>query len=105
MKKILLRSIFALVLLATVGYGVNKNMNSDGNLSDLALSNIEALAQGGETGEGGTLPDLIITCSATLEGRCWHSDWEPRPFGRYKVTCDYFSGLFKDNCMPGIYPI
>lgn len=46
MKKFILSSIFALALLASVGFGVNKSMKSNANLSDLALSNVEALAQG-----------------------------------------------------------
>ena len=45
MKKIILSSIFAVALLATAGWGMNKNMNNDANLSDLALANVEALAQ------------------------------------------------------------
>jgi hypothetical protein len=44
MKKKILSGVFALALLVTAGYGVNKSMNSDVNLSDLALSNVEALA-------------------------------------------------------------
>jgi len=46
MKKVILSSIFALALLASVGFGMNKSMNSHANLSDLALSNVEALADG-----------------------------------------------------------
>jgi len=46
MKRKVLSGLFALALLATAGYGVNKSMNSDANLSDLALSNVEALANG-----------------------------------------------------------
>ena len=42
----MLSGLFALALLATAGYGVNKSMNSDANLSDLALANVEALANG-----------------------------------------------------------
>ena len=42
----MLSGLFAFALLATAGYGVNKSMNSDANLSDLALSNVEALATG-----------------------------------------------------------
>jgi hypothetical protein len=45
MNKKILSGIFALALLATAGYGVNKSMKSDANLSDLALANVEALAQ------------------------------------------------------------
>lgn len=38
--------VFALALLATAGFGVNKSMKSNANLNDLALSNVEALASG-----------------------------------------------------------
>lgn len=44
MKKKIISSVFALALLATAGWGVNKSMNSNANLSDLALANVEALA-------------------------------------------------------------
>ena len=44
MKKIVLSSIFAVALLVTAGYGVNRSIMSDANLSDLALKNVEALA-------------------------------------------------------------
>lgn len=44
MKKKILSGVFALALLATVGFGVNKSMKSETNLNDLALSNVEALA-------------------------------------------------------------
>lgn len=46
MKKKILSGVFALALLATIGFGVNKSMKSDARLSDLALSNVEALASG-----------------------------------------------------------
>jgi len=45
MKKKILSGVFCLALLATAGFGVHKSMKSDANLSDLALSNVEALAQ------------------------------------------------------------
>lgn len=44
MKKIL-SVVFTLALLATAGFGVQKRLKSDANLSDLALSNVEALAR------------------------------------------------------------
>lgn len=44
MKKIILSSIFAVALLATAGWGVNKNMQSYTELSYLALRNVLALA-------------------------------------------------------------
>ncbi|WP_019541471.1 NVEALA domain-containing protein [Proteiniphilum acetatigenes] len=46
MKKKILSGIFALALLAATGYGVNQSVNSNANLSDLALNNVEALANG-----------------------------------------------------------
>lgn len=46
MKKKLLLGIFALVLLTATGYGVCENLKSNVNLSDLALRNVEALANG-----------------------------------------------------------
>ena len=46
MKKKILSGVFALALLATAGLGVHKSMKSDAGLSDLALSNVEALANG-----------------------------------------------------------
>ena len=51
MRKKVLSGLFALALLVTVGFGVNKSMKSDANLSDLALANVEALAQN-ESGSG-----------------------------------------------------
>ena len=45
MKKKILSGVFALVLLATAGLGVHKSMKSDADLSDLALANVEALAE------------------------------------------------------------
>ena len=46
MRKKVFSGIFALALLATAGWGVNKSMSNDAGLSDLALSNVEALADG-----------------------------------------------------------
>ncbi|WP_298650279.1 NVEALA domain-containing protein [uncultured Proteiniphilum sp.] len=57
MKKKLLSGIFSLALLATAGYGVNKSMKSDANLSDLVLANVEALAQSEDD-----IDDMIALC-------------------------------------------
>lgn len=48
MKKKILSGVFALALLTTAGFGSQKSMRSDANLSDLALSNVEALADNEE---------------------------------------------------------
>ena len=45
MRKKVFSGVFALALLATAGWGVNKSLSNDAGLSDLALSNVEALAQ------------------------------------------------------------
>jgi hypothetical protein len=46
MNKKILSGVFALALLGTTGYGVNKSMNGNADLSNLALNNVEALAKG-----------------------------------------------------------
>lgn len=46
MRKIILSTIFSIALLASIGYGVSKSMTDNSVLSDLALSNIEAMASG-----------------------------------------------------------
>ena len=69
MKKFFLSSIFALALLATAGWGVNKSMNSDAILSDLALANVEALANG-EIVEPGGRYGIVTIYETGLEWRC-----------------------------------
>ncbi|WP_298651082.1 NVEALA domain-containing protein [uncultured Proteiniphilum sp.] len=46
MKKILLPGILALAVLLIAGFGMNRSMNSYGDLSDMALKNVLALADG-----------------------------------------------------------
>ena len=55
MRKKVFPGVFALALLATAGSGVNRSMNSNANLSDLALQNVLALAdvENPDPGEGG----------------------------------------------------
>ncbi|MDD3968181.1 MULTISPECIES: NVEALA domain-containing protein [unclassified Proteiniphilum] len=43
-KKTVLSSIFAIALVTVAGMGINKSVNKDTALSNLALSNVEALA-------------------------------------------------------------
>ena len=56
MKKKILSAVFALALLATAGFGVQKSLKSDANLSDLALANVEALAQSED------IDDMLALC-------------------------------------------
>ncbi|SFL52157.1 NVEALA protein [Porphyromonadaceae bacterium KH3CP3RA] len=46
MKKKILSGIFTLSLLVATSYGVNQSVKDNTDLSYLALSNVEALAQG-----------------------------------------------------------
>lgn len=74
MKRKIISSVFALALLATVGFGVNKSMQSDANLSDLALSNVEALADG-ESGDGEDCYNTITTKRASKVLYCGTCSW------------------------------
>ncbi|WP_436414977.1 NVEALA domain-containing protein [Petrimonas sp.] len=62
-KKTILSSIFAIALVVVAGLGINKSVNSDVYLSDLALANVEALAQT-ETGDEFY---AATGCHATIE--------------------------------------
>ena len=50
MKKTIISGVFALALLVTTGYRVNKSMNGDSNGNMLLLANIEALAHNEDDG-------------------------------------------------------
>jgi hypothetical protein len=54
-------TIFALALLTIAGYGVSKSVNGNADLNDLALSNVEALAQSED------YPEFWENCGATQE--------------------------------------
>ncbi|RNC63302.1 NVEALA domain-containing protein [Proteiniphilum sp. X52] len=69
MKKRVLSGLFALALLVAVGYGVSQTMKSEANLSDLALTNVEALAQN-ENG-GGNGPCYTFQSSSTDRIVCY----------------------------------
>jgi len=87
MKKVLLSSIFAVALIATTSYGVNKSMNSEANLSDLALANMEALADG-ESGGGDLCYNSITTKRASKVLYCGTCTW-------VDGTSSFFSGTGK----------
>ena len=65
-KKAILSTVFAIALVAVAGFGINKSVNNDMNLSDLALANVEALAQT-ETGQG-------FECFKPYDAICY-TDW------------------------------
>ncbi|KAF5037683.1 NVEALA protein [anaerobic digester metagenome] len=68
MKKKILSGLFVLALLATAGFGVYKSLNGNVNLSDLALANVEALAQ--DKSGGGSTCSVKITCLDGAEISC-----------------------------------
>jgi len=52
--------------MVATGYGVNRNMENNANLSEMALKNVEALAQfEGDGGDGNTIGCPGGTCSMT----------------------------------------
>ena len=53
---------------------MNKNMNNDANLSDLALANVEALADG-ESGDGEDCYNTITTKRASKVLYCGTCSW------------------------------
>lgn len=46
MKRKILMGLFSFALLIATGYGINKSMQSNVGLTELALTNVEALGQG-----------------------------------------------------------
>lgn len=62
-KKRILSGIFAIAFMTVAGLGVNMSVNHDTTLSDIALTNVEALAQS-ETSEEFY---AATGCHATIE--------------------------------------
>ena len=75
MRKKVFSGVFALALLATAGWGVNKSMSNDASLSDLALSNVEALADG-ESGGSFDCPGGRKECVRVTRGNEVHIFYE-----------------------------
>ena len=81
MKKKLLSGLFALALLATTAVGVAESKKSEVAMSDLAMANVEALANG--ESEGGER----IICYRKIEGfqgfpmedKTWCNECRARP--------------------------
>ncbi len=81
---------------------MHRSMNSYGDLSDMALKNVLALADGEDPedpdpGEdGGELPPVTVTCSSscTSEGTCYKSEFFPDLGRSYCV----FSGDPAHSC-------
>ena len=88
MKKKFLGIVAAVAVVAIAGVNYLQ-MNQSVELSDLALANVEALAQ------GELLPDVDITCGAT-EGRCWKKDWVSA--SGLQWSCSW-TGYQQDYCL------
>lgn len=69
MRRKILSGLFALTLLVATGYGVNESQKSNAGLSDLALSNVEALAQ--------TENDLCPNGCLDNGDGCYCNGWYP----------------------------
>lgn len=65
MRKRILSGLFALALLATAGFGVQKSMKSEAGLSDLALANVEALAQNEDGNDSKGYASVLTTLMST----------------------------------------
>jgi hypothetical protein len=108
MKKKILSGIFALALLITAGYGVSKSMNDNANadLSLLALSNVEALAQD-ETGEDDCISrQSIVGQSIVCPGMgytIWVTVYDFECFGS-GGTCNGMAGFVGSTCSGYPYP-
>ncbi len=64
--------LFALALLIATGYGVNKGMKSNADLSDLALANVEALAQNENDPPSYNCPEGRTECVRVIRGNEVH---------------------------------
>ena len=74
--------ILSLVIIATVAFAIGWNLNQSEaplSLTELSLSNVEALAEVEGDGDGG----LIVSCGR-YEGYCW----EIKDIGHYFPTVD-----------------
>ena len=85
MKKKILGAV--VVVAIAVGAMINVNLNKVSNKGDLALANVEALAQGEDYG---------ITCNQFCSGnsQCWQFKWG---YNNLSYTC-YFSGYQYNHC-------
>ena len=89
-----LTATFVEAIAAMAAWNVQKSAKID-EMSELALANVEALAQY-------ELPEVTITCDAE-GGKCWAEDpskLEWTPFGPIRVTVCSFSGWQSDYCLP-----
>ena len=75
MKKKLLSGLFALALLATTAVGVVESRKSEAGLSDLAMANVEALADG-ESGGSYDYPGGRKECVRVTKGNEVHIFYE-----------------------------
>jgi hypothetical protein len=81
MKKRILSGLFALALLATAGFGVQKSVKSEASLSDLALANVEALAQNedGNNSKGSPTSKTVTKFFYDSEGKLIRTEEHVEP--------------------------
>jgi hypothetical protein len=88
MKKIIF-GIAVLAIAGIVALNVNLGAKKSGEVSLLALANIEALANGEEGG---------ITCSSGSYGQCFTSGYWLCMQGEYTCYSCVFTGYQRDSC-------
>ena len=106
MRKKIFIGLFALALLATAGYGVQKSMKSEAGLSDLALANVEALARN-EDGENDCKPIPSVSGESIVCPGMGYTIWVNRYdfecFGS-GGTCNGVAGFVGSDCSGRSYP-
>lgn len=69
MKKKIMGLIAVVAIVTVAGYNVYTSQNNNGKLSDLALSNVEALADPNESSQKGCKLNLLYICETAHSDR------------------------------------
>ncbi|KAA6329122.1 hypothetical protein EZS27_022048 [termite gut metagenome] len=94
MKKYIIGGITVLAIVAVAILNLNYNNSPSKNLSAVSLANIEALA---DEYDGGTLPEVVISCNTGGSGRCYYVHAEEGLFGVCHFDCS-FNGSMQSYC-------
>lgn len=95
MKKIK-NVVLVVVIAAFSAYTVYSNRKTV-ELMDLTLWEVEALANNGETIDGGTLPGFGVTCDAGNSGKCFKVSYQEGLYDKCWFYCS-FTGYQSDYC-------
>lgn len=95
MKEKLIIGFVAVFVAALAGWNINKNQN-EMILSELALANVEALAQGEATAECGNMTPVICKATCSRCGKVYETKEAPGPASKVEGTCSC-GGTIKGN--------